>query len=134
MTNQDLKKILVVLYDKYEGDNGKIVRELVERKEKMDEATVQEYILEHNLKLTDYVVYWEKKFPKRYMNELETIMIIHKRDIKSIKNYLNYKLQSDNNFNGMLVKDLIQEFNIPKNTSLNELNKLLIDNQIKPIL
>ena len=134
MTNQDLKKILVVLYDKYEGDNGKIVRELVERKEKMDEATVQEYILEHNLKLTDYVVYLEKKFPKRYMNELETIMIIHKRDIKSIKNYLNYKLQSDNNFNGMLVKDLIQEFNIPKNTSLNELNKLLIDNQIKPIL
>ena len=62
------------------------------------------------------------------------MLIIHKDNIKSLRNYMNYKLQSDNNFNGMRVKDVLTEFNISRNTSLNEFNKLLIDNNIQPIL
>ena len=134
LNNKKLKKILVVLYFKYDGDNGKIVLELAERKEKMDEASVQEYIIEHNLKLTDYITFWEKSFPNRYKDDLEAMLIIHKDNVKSLRNYMNYKLQSDNNFNGMKVKDVLTEFNISRNTSLNEFNKLLIDNNIQPIL
>ena len=134
LNNKKLKKILVVLYDKYDGDNGKIVLELAERKEKMDEASVQEYIIEHNLKLTDYITFWEKRFPNRYKDDLEAMLIIHKDNIKSLRNYMNYKLHSDNNFNGMKVKGVLTEFNISRNTSLNEFNKLLIDNNIQPIL
>ena len=117
LNNKKLKKILVVLYDKYDGDNGKIVLELAERKEKMDEASVQ-----------------EQRFTNKYKDDLEAMLIIHKDNIKSLRNYMNYKLQSDNNFNGMKVKDVLTEFNISRNTSLNKINKLLIDNNIQPIL
>ena len=130
---KEFKKILVVLYDKFNGSNVLITAELLERKEKMDEKTVQDYIIEHNLKISDYKAFWEKKFPKRYANELEPVMIIHNRDIKSVNGYLNYKLESKNKFNGMLVKDLIKEFSLEKNISLHALNEILKNNEITPI-
>ena len=108
---------------------------MLERKEKMDKTTVQEYIIEHNLKLSDYKAFWENKFPKRYADEITNpVMIIHNDDIKSIRGYMNYKLESNNKFNGMEVKTLLNEFSLGKNISLHQLNEILKQNEIKPIL
>lgn len=130
-----LKKILVVLYHKYNGSNIKITNELLERKEQMDEKTVQEYIKDHKLNLSDYKAFWEKKFPNRYREDVTNpVMIIHNKDIKSIRGYMNYKLESNNKFNGMEVKTLLNEFSLNKNISLNQLNEILKENEIKPII
>lgn len=129
---QDKKKILIFLFEKYNGDNNKIILEMMEKKEKADRESVNTFIKNGNFKLTDYVCFWERKFPKRYTGLINPILIIRKEDIKSVRDILTKKLVSENEFNGMQVREFMNEFELDSTTSLNELNKILIANNINP--
>ncbi len=136
MTNKDLmdnKKILIYLYHQFNGDNGKIITELMENNLKANMETVNKYIKENNLKLSEYKCMWEKKFPTRYKDDVNPTMIIHIKDIKSAKKVYNQFLETENaQFKGMTVREFIEACDIDKNISLSQLNELLKENDIKP--
>lgn len=136
MTNKeklDNKKILIYLYEQFNGDNGKIITELFENNLKASMVIVNQYIKDNNIRISDYRCVWEKKFPKRYIDDLNPSMIIHIKDIKSAKKVFNQTLISDDKrFSNMSVKDLIDEMGLDKNISLSQLNEILIENNIKP--
>lgn len=125
---QDNKKILIYLYHVFNGDNGKIITELMERKVKADRETVTNFIKEHNIKLSDYKCMWEKNFPKRYKDNLSPVMIIHVKDIKSVKAILHKIIPEYN----LTVREFINEFNLDRNISLSELNEILKENNCAP--
>lgn len=125
---QENKKILIYLYHQFNGDNGKIITELMERKVKSDRETVNKFIKDNNIKLSDYKCMWESKFPKRYQEELSPVMIIHIKDIKSVKPILDKHIDKLN----MTVRELIKEMDLSTNISLSELNEILKENNIPP--
>lgn len=130
---QDKKKILIYLYNHFKGDNGKIITEIMDNKLKVSTEMANKFLKENNIKTSEYKCMWEAKFPKRYKDNLNPTMIIHIKDIKSAKLVMNKKLVSNNTqFEGMTVRDFLNEGDIDKNISLSQLNELLIDNGIKP--
>lgn len=136
MTNKDLldnKKILVYLYNQFNGDNGKIITELMENNLKADMKTINSYLKENNIKLSEYKCLWEKKFPNRYKDDINPTMIIHIKDIKSAKKIMEKVLDTDNEqFVGMTVREFLLEADIDKNISLSQLNEIFKENNIKP--
>lgn len=129
----DKKKILIYLYHQFNGDNGKIITELMENKYKVSTKMANEFLKDKNIKTSEYKCMWEKNFPKRYLNDLNPTMIIHIKDIKSAKKVMDKLLDTDNeNFRGMTVREFLREGDIDMNISLSQLNELLIDNNIKP--
>lgn len=125
---QENKKILIYLYHQFNGDNGKIITELMERKVKSDRETVNKFIKDNDIKLSDYKCMWEKNFPKRYKDDMSPVMIIHIKDIKSVKSILHRVIPKYN----LTVREFINEFNLDRNISLSELNTILIENNVPP--
>lgn len=81
------KKILIMLYETFDGDYSSIAGELLERKIQADEKSVNAYIKEHNLKISDYIAFFDSKFPMRFRDCYNPILIIKKSD--DILPYLN---------------------------------------------
>lgn len=79
MNSKRMKKLLIVLYEKFDGDCTKIVQELLEKNLNLSEAQVNDYIKKSKIKLTDYHCGWEKRYPKKLL-EKDVPVIIYKRN------------------------------------------------------
>ncbi len=132
---RELKKVLIYLYETFNGSHDLIIQEMAERKICADRKTVNEYLKEHNIKATDYYAFFENKFPAEFKNVSRPIMIINKKLDKMARRYFNYKLEDNGNkqFSGKTLKELLDELDIGYELTIREINNILIENQIKPI-
>lgn len=136
---RELKKVLIFLYEQFNGCHEKIIDEFVAKQIKADRKSVNEYLKEHNIKATDYYVFFEDKFPSEFKKVSRPIMVINKHLDKSIKRFLGAKLEQDttkvggDKFTGMTLKDFIDTTDLGYEYTLREVNNILQENGIKPI-
>lgn len=103
------RKMLVYLYNYFDGDNAKIIDEFCSNKlfkeGKTDIKLVNKYFKDNNIKTTDYITFLDKEFKVEEMDPTKPI-IVYKKGEKPTCN------SSDNN-----VQSLIEEYdNIDINT------------------
>lgn len=106
------RKMLVYLYNYFDGDNAKIIDEFCSNKlfkeGKTDIKRVNKYLKDNNIKTTDYVTFLDKEFKVEEMDPTKPI-IVYKNGEKPTCN------SSDNN-----VQSLIEEYdNINTDTEVN---------------
>ena len=135
---REMKKLLIYLYETFNANHDKIIAEMVERKIKADIKTVNEFIKSNNIRLTDYYVFYESKFPAEFKNVSRPIMVINKKLDKMVRRYFNYKLEADGtqgnkNFDGETLKHFLDELDIGYELTVREVNSVLQDNGLKPI-
>lgn len=136
---RELKRVLIYLYEKFNGSQDLIIQELAERQITADKKTVNQYLKEHNIKATDYYAFFESKFPSEFRDVSRPIMIINKKLDKSVKRFLGYKLQMTNNskigqtYNGKPLKDFLYDTDISQELTIRELNSILVENDLAPI-
>ncbi len=137
--NRELKKVLIFLYEHFNGSQDLIIQEFAERKIKADVKTINTYLKEHNIKITDYYVFFEKKFPIEFKKTSRPIMVINKHQDKSVKRFLGAKLEQDttkvggDKFAGMTLKEFIDNVDLGYEYTLREVNNILQENGIKQI-
>lgn len=112
------KRILIMLYEVFDGDYSQIAGELLERKIKADEVTVNNYIKDHNLKVSDYLAFFDSHFPKRYCDCCNPILIIKKSD--SISPFLNKIVHPIN----ITVKELFKQMDIDFTINTRQFKKI----------
>lgn len=138
--NKKYKQTLVYLYEKFEGNQELIIKELVENNLKPSIKDIKEFIRVNHLHLTNYTCFWEKSFPKALKEGDEYILIIHNKLDKSVKKFLNYELEDDFNnpnggtsYYGQTLKEFLDESGLKHNITLREANEILLENGIKPV-
>ena len=137
--NRELKKVLIFLYEHFNGSQDLIIQEFAERRIQADRKAVNTYLKEHNIKTTDYYVFFEDKFPSEFKKASRPIMVINKHLDKSVKRFLGVKLEQDTTkvgeykFTGMTLKEFIDTTELGYEYTLREVNNILEENGIKPI-
>ena len=117
--NTKYKRMLVYLYEKFDGDYTKIMEELFEKRVKADEKAVNKYIKNNNLLLSNYIAFFEQSFPNKYKDCLNPILIICKND--RIENLLDKQVQPI----GITVKSLLDEMELDYVINKRQLKKIL---------
>ena len=118
--NKELKKLLIYLFIKLNGNNDDISLELLENKLGANKETVDTFLREQKVKLTDYCVFFEQGFLKSYKQDCINPVLIYDKRMQKV---LHKKLSND-----MLVLDFLQEFNLKKTMSYVTFLTILKDN------
>ena len=135
-----MKKLLVYLYENFNGSQDLIIGEMLERKLNADRKTVNDYLKEHNIRVTDYTAFFETKFPAEFKKVERPILIINKKLDKAVRRFFNYKLEDDGtdnggtSFAGETLKDFLDEVELSYDLTVREVNLILVENGIKPIV
>ena len=91
------RKMLVYLYNYFDGDNAKIIDEFCSNKlfkeGKTDIKLVNKYLKDNNIKTTDYVTFLDKEFKVEEMDPTKPI-IVYKKGEKPTCNSLDNNVQS----------------------------------------
>lgn len=132
--NQDKKKILVYLYEHFNGDQNKILMELIENNLKPSMEVVNEFIKSRGIKLTNYTALWENEFPKQFRYEYDIFIYYNK-----IEKYLDVVLEDDNtpnggvSYQGQTLREFLDEIGVGQHISVPKANKILVENGIKSL-
>lgn len=135
--NREYKKLLVFLYEQFNGSQDKIIEEMLERKLDANRQAVNAFLKERNIRVTDYVAFFETKFPAEFKKCERPIMIINKKSDKAVRRFFNYKLDLDDDgtsFAGKTLKDFLDETELGYDLTVREVNSILVENGIKPIV
>lgn len=138
--NREYKKLLVFLYEQFNGSQDKIIEEMLERKLDANRQAVNKFLKERNIRVTDYVAFFETKFPAEFKKCERPIMIINKKLDKAVRRFFNYKLEDDEtdtggtSFAGETLKDFLDEAELGYDLTVREVNSILVENGIKPIV
>lgn len=117
--NTKYKRMLVYLYETFNGDYTKIMQELFEKKIDASEKVVNKYIKDNNLLLSNYIAFFEQSFPNKYKDCLNPILIICKSD--RIENLLDKQVKPI----GITVKTLLDEMELDYVINKRQLKKIL---------
>ena len=111
----EYKKLLIYLYEYFEQSQPRILQEMAEQKYKFSKDTVDLWFKETKTKTTDYIVFWEKAFPKGLKEN--GYLIYNKITDKPIKKYLSKRLKT-----GKTIKQFCIDNNISLNHTLHYIN------------